>query len=336
MSDKEDLQEFNERIANADDDRKKGTSIKELPHEDRCDEVPEVAPNNEKKLFGDSKMWAVYGHAYSPCEKSVDALPAGQYTVEQSMNSGIYFNQVDVNLDELMTLPDSEAEQVIDDIETFWSKEDHFRKFGFLWKRGILLWGPPGSGKTSVVQIVSKLLKDNDGLSIYIEDPALGAKGLELLRRIEPNRPIVVIIEDVDSITQYYGESAILALLDGELQIDNVVFIATTNYPERLDKRLTNRPSRFDIVKKIGMPSDEARKLYIYEKNERLRNNKVELEMWVKQTKNFSLAHIKELIVSVEVFEVPFEEAIERLTAMMDKQITSEDSDEKSKIGFVR
>lgn len=216
----------------------------------------------------DAKMWAVMGDGYFPCEESVQSLPAGQYTIAHTQDRGIFFHKKSVNLDDLMTLPDSASQAVLREIETFWTKEDNYRKFKFLWKRGILLWGPPGSGKTSTVQLISKLIIDRGGISVYVSQPKIAAFGLEMMRKIEPKRPIVVMLEDLDAIIggNSASESDLLALLDGELQIDNVVFIATTNYPEKLDRRIVNRPSRFDLVKKIGMPSAEARRTYILAK----------------------------------------------------------------------
>lgn len=291
------------------------------------------------KIQGTAKMWAVYGATFSPCEKAVDTLPAAQYSIDVSQERGIYFTKKEVNLDDLMHLPDSASEQIIAEIELFWSREKSYRDFGFLWKRGVLLWGPPGSGKTSTVQVLSKLIIDRGGISCYISDPRIGAQGLELMRRIEPKRPVVVMLEDIDATIKEYGEQALLALLDGELQIDNVVFVATTNYPQMLDKRITNRPSRFDIVKKIGMPSAAARKVFLRAKNARLETDHVvehkddrgkvktmsEIDAWVEATDSYSIAHLKELIVSVECFGRPFDEVVKRLNKMISKQPSSDD-----------
>jgi ATP-dependent 26S proteasome regulatory subunit len=283
------------------------------------------------------EMWAIYnGKMYAACETAVEELPPGQYTIEVSNQIGLYFNKTDVNLDELVHLPDSVSDEVVREIRTFWSKEEHFRKFGFLWKRGVLLWGPPGSGKTSTIQVISQEVINNGGMSIYISDPDVAAKGLKVLRTVEPHRPIVVMLEDIDSIIDQHGETELLALMDGELQIDNVVFVATTNYPELLDKRFVCRPSRFDLVRKIGMPSPEARRTYLTAKHSRLALPEAEdeLQKWVKATNNFSIAHIKELIVSVEVFEVPFEEAVKRLKALVESMPKSSDGDMKGAFGF--
>jgi len=332
MSNKE-LEEFNDKVAegakNSWDENEDFYVSDPAPVESEIDAPPK--PVNNKN----AKMWAIYGNTYSPCEKSIDNLPCGQFTIESSPERGVYFVKRDINLDDLMHLPDSASEEVIEEIKDFWTKEQHFRNFGFLWKRGVMLWGPPGSGKTSTVQLLSQLIDELGGLSIYVQSPHLGAIGLDLLRRIEPDRPIVVILEDIDSIAERFGEPDLLSLLDGELQVDNVVFIATTNYPERLDKRLTNRPSRFDIVKKIGMPSRAAREVYLRAKNKRLDGlADVELNDWVDETDGFSIAHIKELIISVEVFGVERKVAIARLRAMMDTNLSSDDGYPKKGFGF--
>jgi len=246
-------------------------------------------------------MWAVSGRDYFPTEATVSELKPGQYTVNHA-NNIIFFTERDVNIDSLLVLPDSNSDLVLKHIEEFWHNEKVFREFGFVWKRGILLWGPPGSGKTSTVQQVSQQIVNLGGLTVYCVCPEITARGLELMRRIEPDRQIVVIFEDIDAIVQQYGESDLLALLDGELSIDNVVFIATTNYPGRLDKRFINRPSRFDEIIKIGMPTAAAREFYLINKNPRLESEPHELDEWVEYSKGFSVAHLKELIISVECF----------------------------------
>lgn len=361
-----------------------------------------------------AKMWAVYGDTFIACEKAIDKLEPGQYVIVNTQDRGIVFVKKTVTLDSFIHLPDSASEAILSEIETFWSREDRYRKFGFLWKRGVLLYGPPGSGKTTTVQMLSEKIINAGGLAIYVDNPKIGAYGLDLLRKIEPDRPIIVILEDLDSIIKKYEETELLSLLDGELQIDNVVFIATTNYPQKLDPRIINRPSRFDIVKKIPMPSADARRVFILSKNpdletrtvevvdkaarefienskarlskltdevltekvsdvkrhlkeakktddydtikfledriselesgadeakslrESIKNavdpvrNMLEIDLWVEKTDGYSVAHMKELIIAVECFGRPIDEAVRRLNAMI--KMKSSDSD--GNIGF--
>lgn len=280
------------------------------------------------------KVWAVYGKTYSPCEKVVDKLSPGHYMIMATPERGIFFSEKTVNMDELMILPDTESDAVVKGIETFWTKEEHYRTFKFLWKRGILLYGPPGSGKTSTVQIIANKIVERGGLAVYLTSPGLAINGLDVLRFIEPKRPVVVILEDIDAIIDKFGESELLALLDGEFQVDNAVFIATTNYPETLDKRIINRPSRFDIVKRIGMPSVAAREVYLSIKNPRLKANKELLDKWVKDTELFSIAHLKELIISIECLELPYEECLDRLRSMINDEKSSTENESGIKLGF--
>jgi len=284
-------------------------------------------------------MWAILGDSYFPCEEAVKELPPGQFTIEHSNDRGIYFSKKDVNLDDLLILPDSATDIVLNEIEEFWQRESIYRKYRYLWKRGILLWGPPGSGKTTTVQLISKRIIDRGGLSVYIGNPKIAAIGLRLMRKVEPKRPIVVMLEDIDAIVQHY-EQELLSLLDGELQIDNVVFVATTNYPEKLDRRIVNRPSRFDLVKKVPMPSPEARKAYLLNREPELEttirtieeedgstHTMSEIDYWVKNTDNFSVAHLKEVVLGVKCFGKPLEEVVKRMKKMMSDRPTSNGGD---------
>lgn len=295
----------------------------------------EVPSEQMKSTLKNEHMWAVYGQRnFSACEKAVEILPPGQYTIGSNEHVGLYFCKEEITLDELIILPDSFSLEVIEEIKRFWTLEKKFREFRFLWKRGVLLWGPPGSGKTSTLQLISKNIIDIGGISVYVSNPDTAATALKVLRHVEPHRPIVIMLEDIDAIIEEYGESEMLALMDGELQIDNVVFVATTNYPERLDARFVNRPSRFDIIKKIEMPTAEARRIYFTAKNKRLakKGNEAELKQWITQSKGFSVAHLKELIISVEVFGHSLEEVSRRLRKM-NEELSSANSD--NGFGFI-
>lgn len=327
-----DLEEFNTKVATGNQSRPK-------TNHGRGGDIAEKAletSSGDRPLSQNTQMWAVYGDKnYSACEKAVAEIPPAQYVIRSSEALGVFFQRTDANLDELIHLPDSVSEEVFKEIEIFWQKEQHFRDLGFLWKRGVLMWGPPGSGKTSCLQVVAARVIEQGGIAVYVEHPTLAASGLKILRHVEPTRPILVMLEDIDSIIDTYGESTLLALMDGELQIDNVVFVATTNYPERLDKRFINRPSRFDLVKKIGMPTDIARGTYLKAKCPRLAKPEAEDELnsWIDTTDGFSVAHLKELIVSVEVFGVPVENAAKRLRTMMNSSPKS--GEDGAKAGFL-
>jgi AAA+ superfamily predicted ATPase len=296
---------------------------------DMCNSTPSYEEDMEFEEENATQWESLWGGAaFCASQPTVKNIPAGQYDMQENPMTGQpMFARKNVNLDELIALPDSASEEVIDAVGEFWTKKDKFKELGFLFKRGILLWGPPGSGKTSTVQTIAQNIVDSGGLAMYMNHPHHAIAALENFRSVEPERPIVVMVEDIDAVINNYGEHQILALLDGELNIENVLFIATTNYPERLDARIINRPSRFDIVKLIDMPNAAARTVFLQAKCPRFMDgaNKSELKTWVKITSGFSVAHLKEVIISVEGFGYPVEETVERLRNMMTKTPSSED-----------
>lgn len=258
----------------------------------------------------------VGNNGFLPTGETIPIIPPGIYMIE-SINKTFYFARQTIVTDKLLRLPDSRSDEVIGEIERFWTPEMKLRflQYGFTHKRGILMWGPPGSGKTCTVDLIMEQMVRSGGVVIIGDcPPAVLTDALKAFRQIESMRPAVVILEDIDALIERYGESNILSLLDGESSINNVVYLATTNYPERLDTRITNRPSRFDRVVKIGMPNAMARLAYLLSRD--LDMGAAELDQWVQMTEGFSVAHLKELVVLVKCYELDIEIAVERLRAM--------------------
>lgn len=254
-----------------------------------------------------------YG-GYHAVNKTIKALPPDSYILEKANGIPIFIPQKVVT-DELIRLPDSKSDMIIDEFYKFWEVGDRFKKYGFVHKRGYLLWGPPGSGKTATVTFIMKDMVARGGMVILGDtNPNLVSSALAVVRQIEKDRPVVVVLEDIDTIIQQYGEAKVLSLLDGENSIDKVVFLATTNYPEQLDGRIVNRPSRFDRVVKIDTPNEASRRLYFTKRAFDL--NADQIETWVAETDGFSIAHLKSLIQGVLCFGRSFEYELKRLKAM--------------------
>jgi energy-coupling factor transporter ATP-binding protein EcfA2 len=278
--------------------------------------------------------WTSRGDNFYGVADTLPQLAPGCYRANANEMIGPILSKMKVETDSLLELPDAAGASIIAQFQQFWTLAEQFKSRGFLHKRGFLLWGPPGSGKTSQVQImIKRLVEQMEGIVVVIDHPATAAACLQMLRKIEPSRPVIVIMEDIDALVHKFGEAEYLALLDGEAQVDNCVFLATTNYPERLDPRFVDRPSRFDVIKMIGMPGADARRLYLTTKEPSLAGE--ELERWVKASEGFSVAHLKEMIVAVKCFEQSLEEVVERLAEMHDRKATSEEATEKSIQGFL-
>lgn len=252
---------------------------------------------------------------FRPSGPRREKLPSGIYTCDAD-TMGPFFVRTKVVTDNLIELDDAATTRVLSSLRKFWKSRAEYVKRGVLYKRGLLLWGPAGSGKTATLALLMQDLLRMDGLVFICQHPALLSQMLAVLRRIEPQRNLIVVLEDIDELVAQHGEHDLLALLDGETQIDNVVNIATTNYPERLGARIVNRPSRFDERILVDMPNDAAREKYLRHitKHESLRDES--LTEWVAKTEGFSVAHLRELVVAVFCLAQPFEEVLDRLSKM--------------------
>jgi hypothetical protein len=269
-----------------------------------------------------SACWAQADNAFYGVAKAHETIPPGLYRCELSDRIGPVFLRQSIELDGVVALPDSASEDVLLEVRSFRAMKSEFAAHGFLHKRGVMLWGPAGSGKTVTVhQICQLVVMEEQGVAILVDAPHPAAECLQLLRRVEPERPVVAIFEDLDALVQRFGENEYLALLDGEAQINNIVFVATTNYPEDLDARFVDRPSRFDTVKYIGMPNRAAREIFLRAKAPALVNGC--LEAYVEASEGFSIAHLKELVILTQCFGYPLAEAAARLTKMRVKPRSS-------------
>jgi AAA+ superfamily predicted ATPase len=276
-----------------------------------------------------ASCWAQADNGYYGIAKAHPLIPPGMYRCGIDDRYGPILLRQQIDLDGIVPLPDSASAEVIREIREFRQMKERFTAHGFLHKRGILLWGPAGSGKTVTVHQIARLIVgDECGIATLVDAPHITAACLQLLRRIEPDRPVVAIFEDLDALIARFGENEYLALLDGEAQVDNIVFIATTNYPEDLDARFVDRPSRFDTVRYIGMPNDEARSTYLQAKAPALINGR--LEEYVTASAGFSIAHLKELVVLTQCFGYPLQDAAARISKMKVKPNAQRSPDRSS------
>lgn len=284
----------------------------------------------EKKESNNPSQWACYPeNEFAAVGRTTKILPNGLYTVD-SDNRGIVFKKKEINVDDLIHFPNSLGDRILQEIDQFWTvAAPKFKAHGFLHRRGYLFYGPQGSGKTCILQQVIADIINRGGL-VFLGtcNPEFLSMALNHFRNLEFKRPIITLFEDIDAIINNFGESSVLAFLDGEMQIDKCINIATTNFPELLPKRLVNRPRRFDRIIKIGFPSAEMRKIYF--------QKKLGIEdpvKWVAASQDYSFAACAELVISVECFGNSFDETKKRLDEMMKATPSSSEFDGKL-VGF--
>ena len=263
----------------------------------------------EDKALRPTQWGVIQTDTYKALSVTRKKLSPGAYTITRDNQDGqpIFFKK-DVKFDETLMI-EGISTQIIKEIQDFWTKGDVFKKHGFLHSRGYLLYGGQGVGKSSIVQQVMVDTISKGGIVFICGNPTFFMLGLKVFRQTEPDRPIVCVFEDIDAIIKKHGEDELLSILDGANQIDKVLNIATTNYPETLDRRIISRPRRFDRVYKIDPPTDGVRRAYLKTKLPKSQK----LDVWVKKTRSLSFAGLAEAIISVLCLGNPLDSTIKIL-----------------------
>ena len=287
----------------------------------------------EEELVGNEPrpvQYTIKSGGYVPVGATVKKLPANAYTITYVSGEIVFVKQT-LNTDELFIFEDNLSERVMDEVDRFWTKTEIFKSYKFVHKRGFLLFGPQGSGKTSIVhQIITNVI-NRQGVCFLADSPEYLEDGLRSFRLVEPDRPVVCVFEDIDDIIKIHDEAILLKLLDGESQIDHVVNIATTNYPEELDKRIAARPRRFDTVLRIEMPKEEVRKAFLLRKLNLEKSTK-EVDLWVKDSEGLSFAALAELIIAVKCLDLPYKTTLEKLKFV---ELSKKEINSIKELGFI-
>lgn len=272
-------------------------SVRGQPLLEKATDSDESKPGSHGKVC----QYSEYGPGYMPTTKTIPSLPPGCYNIRLT-KEGIFAEPSPAPSGLLLELPEMRSEEVVRMAEQFWDSEkdykegNEFVRGGAAFKAGVMIYGPPGTGKSCTIKIVSKKIVERKGTVFFADiSPNLIQTFLENFATIEKNRKCIVILEDLDSLIQNYGESSYLNMLDSAQSIDNVLFIATTNYPDKLDPRIYNRPGRFSHVIRIGLPGPKARDAFL----RAILKNHRDVAHIVEHSEGFSIDHLSALVNAV-------------------------------------
>lgn len=283
--------------------------------------IEEAQVDDTTELYS---LWLKDGSTYTPAQ---------DLRVKKKIQPGVYIlgkknviHKTELTSDELI-LPKGLTESIISEIDKFWTLEKDFKKYNLIHKRGLLLEGAPGTGKSSIITLLMQQVIEKKGV-VFI-----ATVGYDLLatlnylqstfRKIEPETPIVLVIEDLDKLLSQDEQNFLLNFLDGKMSINHILTIMTANNSTVLPQALL-RPSRIDKRFIIEAPSADIRKLYFEHKN----IDASKIDDLVTQTKGLTFAELKEVIVSNVIFNNNLEDTVKILKhKIISKDHTINDND---------
>jgi hypothetical protein len=178
-------------------------------------------------------------------------------------------------------------------------------------KRGLLLHGRPGTGKTLTAMYLASAMKERTVMIVTGRGLGLIEASCNLARWLQPS---MVVIEDVDLIAQERSTQSdcsmpilfeLLNQMDGLADDADVLFVLTTNRPEILEPALAARPGRIDQAYEIPLPDAECRRKLFELYGDGLNLEVSDMEVFVKRTAGASGAFISELMRKAALFAAP-------------------------------
>lgn len=209
----------------------------------------------------------------------------------------------------------ADTQEVESKIDCFFNNLDVYKKLGFeVAKRGMLLYGPAGTGKTTQISKSGRKYAA-DGKTVVIIWPtdkyeAYEVKDFVKTFEYKNVEKMIFVLEDVGGVemegVRVKSDSSLLSLLDNQEKTFTipVMMIATTNHPEMFLANLTNRPNRFDDKIRVGFPKPEARVglLKFFAKDHLVVSDEVISILASAKCNEFSPAHIREIVVRSMIF----------------------------------
>lgn len=228
-------------------------------------------------------------------------------------DAGLWDGMQKANWDDVILPPDLKG-AFRGDVMSFFKNKRTYDDLGIAWKRGIIMYGPPGNGKTISLKATMKELYYSLDVpptpTLYVRSLQSWNGEQDALRTIfEKARsvaPCMLVFEDLDSLINPQNRSYFLNQMDGLDDNNGILAVGTTNHLDELDPGIVARPSRFDRKYEFGLPGtgEGGRPAYVQYWRKKLENRpgiqfpESLVDKIVDMTDGFSFAYMKEAFVS--------------------------------------
>jgi len=203
--------------------------------------------------------------------------------------------------------PDRMESDITAQVDIFFQKADAFHRLGIPHRRGLLLVGPPGNGKTMMIRRLVRHCHRHYEAKASALKPRKHLDEIDLesfFEDAQEDGPSLCILEDLDSRTQdsEITRAGLLSQLDGLQAREGVLVLGTTNNPGEVDPALIHRPSRFDRVFHFRLPDAGLRIRYLEWAFKGL--DRALLQRIAQGTTGWSFAYLNELRVSAAILAI--------------------------------
>lgn len=286
---------------------KNKATLKEI-YEGRIDVLPE-----SDLALQDDGMILQFDYVRDEKEQKQVIVKPGSYNLAKGMQ-GIELTELEFVARDILTTV-TNTTNILNEADRFFNNLAVYDDLKQPKKRGILLYGTPGQGKTVSIMQAAKDLRDRDPGTVIINWPTseIEASGVfkfftKYSEYTSDCTKLILVIEDIGG-SSHEGSyrrdevsSSLLNLLDG---INNVfklptLIISTTNHPENLMKSLADRPGRFDMMLEVESPNFKERVQLVEFIAKRELNEEEKAALSEKNNKGvekFSVAHLQEIVV---------------------------------------